>query len=55
MSGGTRKRWASKDQEVVTPVDLDAIQDHPPGPQELFEGWCAHEDQQFEKSMRDWR
>jgi hypothetical protein len=36
----------------VVPVDLDAVQDHPPGPQMLFDEWCGWMDEQWDSLIR---
>jgi hypothetical protein len=39
-------------------VDLDAVQDHPPGQQDGFDGWCQQQDQQWVTEMaraEEWR
>lgn len=52
----TRQARITKAQLAATPkVDLDEVQDHPPGPQAEFDDWCDQQDQQFAGSIAEWR
>lgn len=51
-----RQPRISKIQLAEVPkVDLDVVQDHPPGPQAEFEDWCEMQDAQFDRAVEDWR
>jgi len=51
-----RQARISKAQLAEVPkVDLDEIQDHPPGPQRSFDEWCDIQDAQFSAAVTEWR